>query len=198
MTSIVVADGPVPAGSPIDRADTRLVSIHDSDEAMTSGLLSPAQVARGWVAAVPVRAGEPITASEVRKASAGPLLGQMSIAVPVQQAAGGSIGPGDLVDVIAANGQGGASYVAQGLRVLSVAPLSSASGVLGGGTVNYFVVVAVDKQVALRIAAALGGQGAEGTENQIEIVRSTGEAPTLQVNYPEGATPSGPPGRRTS
>jgi Flp pilus assembly protein CpaB len=114
----------------------------------------------------------------------------MSISVPVQQAAGGKIGPGDLVDVIVASGAGGAHYVAQGLRVLSVAPTSAAGGVLGGLSTNYYVIVAVDKQTALHLAAALGLDSAGSTGAQIEIVRSTGEPGTTQKDYEMG--PSGP------
>ena len=114
--------------------------------------------------------------------------------MPVQQAAGGSIGPGDLVDVIASDGEGGAYYVAQGLHVVSVAPTSSGGGVLGGGTGNYYVVVAVDKQTALRLAAALAPSSSSATSSQVQVVRSTGEAVTSQVTY--AGAGSGAPGRK--
>jgi Flp pilus assembly protein RcpC/CpaB len=124
----------------------------------------------------------------------------MSVAVPMQQAAGGRISPGDLVDVIAAQGPNGAYYVAQSLRVLAVAPTSASSGVLSGGTTDYFVVVAVGKQTALRIAAALGGQGSGGAGNDIEIVRSTGETEVSQgINLVPSRRTAGPPRlRRTA
>jgi Flp pilus assembly protein CpaB len=154
MTSIVVAAALVPAGSPVNGNDTRLVKVHATDVALTKGLVPPSELAEGWVAAVAVRAGQPITLSELEPPPSGPALGEMSIAVPVQQAAGGRISPGDLVDVIAAQGPKGAYYVAQSLRVLAVAPMSASSGVLSGGSTDYFVVVAVGKQTALRIAAA--------------------------------------------
>ena len=112
----------------------------------------------------------------------GPPLGEMSISVPMQQAAGGTITVGDLVDVIASTGPSGAYYVAQGLRVLGVAPITSASGVLEGSTGSYFVVVAVSKQTALRIATALAAQGGSGAAD-IEIVRSTGEAQVSPIEY---------------
>jgi hypothetical protein len=157
--------------------------VHSSDTSVAQGLLTPSQLDSGWVAAVEVRAGEPVTLSEVKKSSAVPALGEMSIAVPLQQAAGGRISAGDLVDVIASNGSGGAYYVAQSLRVLGVAPISAGTGVLAGGTGSYFVVVAVDKLTALRIAAALGAQEGGPASNDLEIVRSSGEAPTSQVFY---------------
>jgi hypothetical protein len=116
----------------------------------------------------------------------------MSIAVPLQQAAAGKISTGDLIDVIAPNGEGGARYVAQGLRVIAVAP-TSAAGVLGGLSTSYYVLVAVDKQTALRLTAALGVQGAGGTGGQLEIVRSTGERETAQVLYDASSGPSAVP-----
>jgi Flp pilus assembly protein CpaB len=190
MTDIVVASAMVAPGAPVNSTDTRLVSVHVTDEALTRGLLSPAQMAQGWVAAVRVAAGEPITASEVARPATGPPMGDMSIAVPVQQAAGGTLVPGDRVDVIAASGQGGAFYVAQDLRVIEVAPSASASGVLGGGTASYFIVVSVNKATALRLAAALGGQGGVAGNGFVQIVRSTGERPTANANY-GGRGPAG-------
>ncbi len=104
--------------------------------------------------------------------------------------------------MIATNGSGGAYYVAQGLRVLDVAPPSTTSGVLGGGSGSYFVVVAVNKQTALRIAAALEAQGgARGqryrdysfhwrTGHVSHAVRVTPAAEPLEVGaragFPEG------------
>jgi hypothetical protein len=193
MTSIVVANSTVAAGAPIDSRDTRAVRVHSSDTALAQGLLTPSQLANGWVTTVALQTGEPVTLSEVEKPSQLPALGQMSIAVPLPQAAGGRISAGNLVDVIASNGAGGAYYVAQGLRVLGVAPTSNSSGVLGGSAGTYFVIVDVDKQVALRIAAAVGAQaGGPGGEN-IEVVRSSGERPTAHLRYgsplPAGAQP---------
>jgi Flp pilus assembly protein CpaB len=182
VTTILVASGFVPAGSAVNADNTRTVTVHASDMALVHGVLSPSSLAGGWVAAVALGTGQPITDSEVIRPSRTAALGEMSIAVPVQQAAGGKISAGDLVDVIAPSGDGGAYYVAQGLRVLAVAP-TSAAGVLGGLSTSFYVIVAVDKQTALHLAAALGAQGAGGTGGQLEIVRSTGERETRQVGY---------------
>jgi Flp pilus assembly protein CpaB len=186
MTSIVVADAAVPFGSPIDAGDTRVVNVHATDRALIEGVLGPSQLAGDWVAAVAIRAGEPVTLSEVRSATSSPALGEMSIAVPVQQAVGGHISAGDLVDVISTNGAGAAHYVVQGLRVVSVAPVSGLGSAFGGGAANgaYYVVVAVDKWAALRVAAALGAQNSATGGGDIEIVRSTGEATSETTSYP--------------
>ena len=52
---------------------------------------------------------------------------------------------------------------------------------------NYYVIVAVGKQTALHLAAALGAQGTGGP-GALEIVRSTGERDTAQLGY-VGAAP---------
>ena len=106
----------------------------------------------------------------------------MSIPVPVERADGGGIGAGDRVDVLAGDGNGGASYVAQGLMVVAVSPTRT-SGVLAGASSDFWVTVAVDRATALRLTAALGASGAApGTS--LEVVRSTGEtAPAPQTSY---------------
>ncbi|HMK97020.1 MAG TPA: hypothetical protein VK425_05685 [Acidimicrobiales bacterium] len=182
LTAIVVAGTALPAGSPLEAGDTRVVQVHASDALAQRGLVRPAQLTFGWVTAVPLRSGEAVTESELTKPSRA-AIGEMSIPVPVQQAVGGGISAGDYVDVIATYGQGGAAYVAQGLRVVAVAPSAPVGGVLGGGTGGYFVVVAVDKTTALRLAAALASGGPSASGAQIQVVRSDGEAASAQVVY---------------
>ena len=177
-TQVAVASGLIPAGAPVDRSDTHLVSMHSADAALRSGLLPASSVNSGWVAAVAIVAGDPITRSEVARAASGTGgLGSMSLPVPISNADGGQIVAGDLVDVIAENGANGAQYVAQGLRVLSVPSFSSASGVLSTSADAYYVVVAVDRPTALRLAAALAGSSSQGSSADIEVVRTTGESP---------------------
>jgi hypothetical protein len=185
MTNVIVASRPIASGMPVNAADTRRISVHVTDKALTTGWMASSDLVAGWVAAVPVGEGEPITLSEVQRTSAGPVLGEMSIAVPVEQAAGGLISEDDLVDVIAASANGGAYYVAQGLRVISVASTSGSDGVLGAGPAggDYYVVVAVGKRVALRIAAALGAEGGGSANSQIEVVRANGEKPISHASY---------------
>jgi len=181
MTEVVVARMPLRAGAALTLRDTRTVKVPAADRGVLAGLLGPGELREGWVTSVPVPAGEPLTASEIEKPASGPVLGEMSIAVPVEQAVGGSLAPGDLVDVIAGNGAGGSYYVAQGLRVVAVAPTSPAEGSLLGASTGYYVVVAVGKQAALRLAAAVAseGQGASG----LQLVRSNGEAKTDRTSY---------------
>ena len=177
VTTIVVAKSSIAAGAPVSWSDIRLVQVHRSDTAQTRGLLAPAALASPWLAVVSLQPGEPITVSELSSPKERMPLGEMSIAVPQDQAVGGEIAAGDRVDVIQTTSAGGARYIAQGLRVVSVPSVASPGGVLGGGTTNYFIVVAVNKTTALRVAAALSqSNGVSGAP--MEVVRSNGEAPS--------------------
>jgi Flp pilus assembly protein CpaB len=177
-----VASRSIPAGAAIDSGDTRLVKVHRSDSGLRSGLISPGVLGSGLVAATPIQAGDPITRSVSAHGTAGGSgLGSMSIPVPVDRADGGAIVTGDRVDVITSSG-GSASYLGQGLLVLSVSS-SKAGGVLGAASSDFWVTVAVDRSTALRLAAALGSS-TSGTAGTVEVVRSTGETgSTPQTSY---------------
>jgi Flp pilus assembly protein CpaB len=170
---VPVAASAINAGDPVTTANVRMVTMHAQDSAARSGLVAPADLAasQNWVAAVLIRAGDPITHSEIAKASGPTGLGSMSLQVPIEHADGGALTAGDRVDVI---GQinGASVYEARGLQVLSVASTAKAGG-LGGTSGNYYVVVAVDTDTALRLAQAVATKGSGGV---IDIVRTTGVA----------------------
>jgi Flp pilus assembly protein CpaB len=190
-TEIVVARSAVSEGVTVDVGNTRLVKIRSADRSLLQDLVPPSDLEEGWVAAVPIRPGEPVTSSELARRPSGPQLGEMSIAVPVDEAVGGRLAAGDRVDVIASGASGSAHYVAQGLRVLAVAP-TSVGGALLEASASYYVVVAVGKKTALRLAAALGSQAAGGSAaGGLSLVRSNGEAVTARTSF---AAPTTPPG----
>lgn len=190
-TEIVVARSAVSEGVTVDASNTRLVKIRSADRSLLKDLVPPSDLEAGWVAAVPIRPGEPVTASELARRASGPQLGEMSIAVPVDEAVGGRLAAGDRVDVIVSGTGGSARYVAQDLRVLAVAPTSVGGALLEAST-SYYVVVAVGKKTALRLAAALGSQAAGGgAAGGLELVLSNGEAVTARTSY---AAPTSPPG----
>jgi Flp pilus assembly protein CpaB len=167
-TSLVaVADHPIPAGSPIDAASLRLVPVDSGFEGLP-GLVTETDLAQleGWVTARPIPEGGLIERSAVVEPGSATGLRTMSLPVPVEHAAGGSVVPGDRVDVIAVI-DGTAQYVAGGLEVVSVA--AGSSGAIGS-IAAYHVVVSVDADEALALAQAMDG-------GSIEIVRSTGAEP---------------------
>lgn len=171
MAEVVVARSSIPAGGAVTHFDTRIVEVHASDLSAARDLASPSQMNGGWVAAVGLQPGEPVTLDELSRISGSSGGEQMSIPVPEDQAVGGGLAAGDIVDVIEATQAGLTRYVARDLRVVSVAPSGSAGGVLGGSSGNFFVVVEVDKQTALELAAALAGSNT-GAGASIDIIRS--------------------------
>ena len=87
----------------------------------------------------------------------------MSIPIDAEHAVGGDLGAGDRIDLILV-GDDGPEYVMSGAEVLSV----SADGELGALSVgDFYLVVAVDREQALGVAAAI-------RDGRIEVVRSTG------------------------
>lgn len=163
-TLVAVADQPLTSGSPLDPATLRLVPV-DSDFEGLPGLITEDELAglEGWVLARSVAPGELIETTGVVAPGSSSGLRSMSLAVPVEHAAGGALVPGDRVDVISVV-DGSAGYVATDLEVISVPERSS--GAIG--TVStYHVVVSVEADQALALAEALDG-------GSLEIVRSTG------------------------
>lgn len=167
-TSLVaVAAEPIAAGSELDPAALRLVPVDSGFEALP-GLVTEADLAHleGWVTARPIPEGGLIERSAVVESGSASGLRTMSLPVPVEHAAGGSVAPGDRVDVIAVV-DGAAQYVAGDLEVVSVA--AGSSGAIGS-IAAYHVVVSVDADEALALAQAMDS-------GSIEIVRSTGAEP---------------------
>lgn len=99
----------------------------------------------------------------------------MSLPIDVDRAAGGSLTVGDRVDVIAVE-DGSARYVVASLEVVGVPETRSGSFSASG---SYHVVVAVDADAALLLAAAMDTSG-------IQLVRSTGSPPPLELERPDG------------
>jgi hypothetical protein len=170
---VPVATRAVPAGTKLTAADVATVTMTATDASDLAGLLSPAEVV-GRVAAEPIAAGQPFTAPETRFGQpAGAGLGQMSLAVPALDADAANITAGDYVDVVE-SGATGAVYVAQHVLVLSASSGPSSSSPLGvGGSGNYYLVLAVDKQTGLHIAGAIGSGGT----NSVQVILSNNEKP---------------------
>jgi len=193
QTSVVVASRQIPAGATINAGDTRTIKMRTGDADALSGLLGPAQVTGGLVAATAIGPGEPIIRTETLSGPASAVgLGSMSLPIPADQADGGAIAVGDQVDDVIAGTATGASYIAQDLTVLATSTPAT-TGVLAGTNTNYSITVAVDQPTALRLAVALAAASTSGG-NTLEVIRSTGETPTSQQTYtnPNSPGPSRP------
>lgn len=164
---VAVAARDIPAGATVPAGALRFAPVRVDDD-LLANLLEPADVAAldRWVSAGPLRAGEPVRASDVRLPSAPQSQRAMSLPVPVHHAVGGALRPGDRVDVIEVR-DGDPTYVVTDAEVLDV-PAAEQRGI--AALEQFSVTLAVDDRTALRLAAALRA----GT---LDVVRSTGASP---------------------
>jgi Flp pilus assembly protein CpaB len=95
--------------------------------------------------------------------------GRRSMSVPIDpaHAVGGALVPGDRIDLIHVSDSGPA-YVLVDAEVLAVA--SAERSTLAAGSSAFHVVIAVDPDAALAVAAAI-------RDGNLEVVRATGAAP---------------------
>ena len=191
-TEVAVAATSLPAGTVVGRADVRAVEVSAAAGVITRAVFSPADVPYGWVTAVGVGAGDPLTQDVLSMPVRGTAAGQMSIPLPEAQAAGGTLVPGDEVDMILASPRR-SRYVATGLRVVGTSGASAGAGLLSGPGAGHDVVVQVSRGTALEVATALATASGT-TADQVELVRSqrlAGVADRSRQASPVGVTGAG-------
>ncbi len=160
----------VVAGEVVDAEDIRLVEV-DVDADILSSLFQANEVEQlvGMVATRQLVAGELLHRSALLPAAGAEGLRAMSVPIDPAHAVGGALVAGDRIDLIHVT-ESGPRYVLIGAEVLSVATPDRAA--LAGST-GFHVVLAVTEASALEVAAAIN-------DGKIELVRSTGAAPTDQ------------------
>jgi Flp pilus assembly protein CpaB len=166
-TLVAAAAHDLPGGTTIGAHDLRTKRVPPAT--VPAGAIADVRQLTGRVIAVPVRAGETIT--DVRLV--GPALlagyGDRLVAAPVRIADAGSarlLQPGDVIDVLAADGDGTsggtaegpapseARLVASGVRVVAV-PREDESALSGASfEAGALVVLATTSQTAARLASA--------------------------------------------
>jgi Flp pilus assembly protein CpaB len=127
-----------------------------------------------------VFAGEFVSAAVLSERATDSNLRAMTVPVDASHAGGGDlIARGDLVDIIAVS-DGLARYVVTGVQVLEI-PTSDTGGLVGA--TDYFIVIAVDADMALEVAEALQA-------DSLEILLSTGAPTPERLTLPRaGAQP---------
>jgi Flp pilus assembly protein CpaB len=163
-TLIATAGRQMPVGSAITASDIQLVPVASGFEGLSS-LVTEGQLESldGYVLRESLSEGDLIGLSMLVAPSGPTGLRSMSIPVPIEHAAGGSLGAGDLVDVVTVD-DGVAEFVVAGLEVLGVAEANN-SGI--GSTGGYHIIVAVTAEQSLRVAEAIDA-------GSIEVVKATG------------------------
>lgn len=165
-TLVAIADEPLVVGSILEPGSIRLVPV-DASFAGLEPLVDDEELSRyaGWVLAQSVPVGGLVASDDLVPPESATGLRTMSLPVPLEHAAGGTLVPGDLVDVISVD-DGTARFIATGLEVIAISDDGSGSI---GSVASHHIVVAVDAAEALRLAEALEA-------GSMELVRSTGAA----------------------
>lgn len=163
-TLVAIAERPLTTGSVLSNESVRLVPVDSGFEGIGSMVTEETLDSHlGWVARRAIPEGETLSISALVEPGDGSGLRSMSVPVSIEHAAGGSLVPGDRVDVISVV-EGTANFVATDLEVTGVA--EAATGAIGAGG-SYHVVLAVTAQQALSLASAVD-------MGSLEIVRATG------------------------
>lgn len=175
--SVAVASRDIAAGAPITSDAVSWVSL-PARSSLAPSLAGPAQInlSRPPVAAIRIHQGDPIRRGDL---GAGLAANQRAMSIPLtaEHAAGGQLAEGDRVDVIAPAAAGSA-YVLRGAPVLAVPARPRGPATLGDATSgNYFVVVGVGPDDALRLATAV-------RDGKVEVLRSTGAADAVGAGAP--------------
>jgi Flp pilus assembly protein CpaB len=163
---IIVARHALQAGAVLTERTVAVVEIGDGG-AVVGGLITTdaASAIYGATLARPLAAGEPIRRSDLRPDGTRSGLREYSLELDAARAAGGRIGPTDIVDVIATV-DGRSFYVAATVEVVSVTTEDSTPGVGD----DLIIVLGVDDRTALDIASV-------ESVGSIALVRSTGADP---------------------
>jgi Flp pilus assembly protein CpaB len=170
---VVVAATDLPAGTALDTANTKTVTLAESSP-LAGSMLRLDALSADVVTKAPLRAGEPILASQIDDTPTTSGLRAMSVPVERANAVGGELRIGDRVDVADVDRDGTAVWLVTGVQVIDVgADRAGLTGVDG----SFYVVVDVDAPGALRLAAGLA-------DGKVNVVRSTGADP---ITTPVGA-----------
>jgi Flp pilus assembly protein CpaB len=150
-TTVLTAARDLPAGSPVAAGDVEAVEFAP-DSVPAGAVADPV----GQVLAAPLRRGEPVT--DVRLvgetlADAHPELTALPVRLPDADAAG-LLEPGDRIDLVATDPQGGGARVVAGDVLVLATPPSDPGGATAGSTPGTVVVVGVSPVTVTAVSDA--------------------------------------------
>lgn len=161
---VVAAARSLGAGEIVSAGDLRTVALR-ADASVLSTLLTSVEGLEGRVVRSGLVAGQLVGGGDLLAAAAPDGLRSMAIPVSAQHAAGGTIRPGDRVDIIDVV-EGVASYVVRDAPVLEVSSTSSGALAVSGGD---FLVVGLNEAEVLAVAEAI-------SDGKVDVVVTTGAA----------------------
>lgn len=176
---VAVARSDFIPGQPVTAADFRAEEIKATENVLsTLFLYENISSIEGMISIRPIRAGQLVGPADFQEPAAPLQQRAMSIPIETDLAVGGAITESDLIDIIHVDKQV-ARYVAVSIPVLAVAGDEASFG----GTIDFYVVVAVDAETSLKIASALD----EGT---VMLVRSTGADAPVSLTFDPALIPA--------
>lgn len=173
--SYVVAARPLAPGTRIGADDLRVVALDVPDAGVRSQLFGGAAQLVGASVLAPIPAGSLVEASAVVGRGGAPGTREISISVDRSRAVGGTLKPGEFVDVLSTFGQGaGSSTVVMVPHVEVLTVSAAAGGAIGDTATEMIVLAAPDGPSAEAIADA-------AIATQITLVRAAEQAPGSPV-----------------
>ncbi len=167
-TAVVVAARDLRVGDRIERDDLATSEV-SSDSELTRALIGAADVDDlvDLIVTAPIEAGSPVLTEHLDEDAAPDGGRAMSFSVPADRAAGGAIGVGDRIDVLAADRDGSVGYALADALVLDASDGDDGAPIDRGDVRDITITVAVDAPGALRLAAAVAA-------GDVTVVRATG------------------------
>ena len=155
VTEVVAAARTLSSGAVLTSEDLRMVPLPRA--LVPDAALRSVGEAVGLMAAGPVQRGEPLTSTRLVGARLVNQLKAGAVAVPVRIADAGStflVREGDHVDVLAAPPEGGAASVVAADAVVIATGVPESDSLSAGLDSGALLVLAVDRDVATRLASA--------------------------------------------
>jgi len=167
----VVATHALVPGTRISAADVRLVPLDLPDPGVRAQLFGSTAALVGTSVLAPIAPDSLIEASEVVGRGGAPGTREISISVDRSRAVGGTLKPGEYVDVLSTFGQGAASSTVVMVPHVEVLTVSAAGGgAIGDTPIEIIVVAAPDGPAAEAIADA-------AIATQLTLVRAAEQPP---------------------
>jgi Flp pilus assembly protein CpaB len=166
-TSYVVARHDVAVGTRLTAADLTTAPMELPPSLARTGAFARSTALVGATTVGPIRAGELVQAGDVVRTSSQPDALELAFAVEPARAVGGSLRPGERVDVLATFGSGATAYTVTVVRQAQVLDVGADGSGLGAGRslVVRLAVATSDEALALAHAVNAG---------DVTLVRATG------------------------
>jgi len=170
---VVAARSLVP-GTRISAADLRVATLDVPDPSVRSQLFGSTAGLVGASVLAPIPSGSLVEASEVVGRGGAPGTRELSISLDPSRAVGGTLKPGEFVDLLSTFGQGAGSSTVVMVPHVEVLTVSNGSNGIGSGGQQTIVVAAPDGAAAEAIADA-------AIATQLTLVRAAEQPPGAPV-----------------